>query len=449
MRYTKENIAELRHEFSIFEYKTEIDTVKPIIDLIIQNEFKNQISEEKEILLFNLLFLKSYIVFDIYCLIRKSREKKIIISISGIKEYFTPLLDNGSIIQSTGGLSVSYFRNETKLKITAKHFVNRFYYRVSKIRLVKRNKFRTLVKTWCDVDIKLHSTIINSEDSFIFIYPFVANIKRGVNHFKYVKQNFRKRFCLMGLPYSYILWIKIILSKGKARDLNLLHYEYKGAINHLQELRLFNVIYTSEEFMANNFLINNNLQNSKVKIINVAHGLGLYSPYSCFDTFRTINNYQIRFYNKLSKIKKFTPIYNDPTKESEFSAIKKGYSMVFVHQNYEDHSDKVKEAKYQDAILEILDHYSGQYITYIKFHPNTKKLSKNKILQKYSNLKEYEDCVIGKKLFLGTLSTSYYSFRSKGTYLLIGENKFLLKKIFGEKNMIYNKDELKKLLCTR
>lgn len=448
MKYTKENIVELRQEFSIFEYKADIDTVKPIIDLIIRNEFKNQISREKEILLFNLLFLKSDIVFDIYCLIRKSKEKKIIISIYGIKEYFMPLLDNNSKIQPTGDLNVSYFENETKLKIIAKHFINRLYFRVSKTREIKLKKFPNLIKTWCDVDIKLHRKIINNKDSFIFIYPFVANIKRGINHIKYIKQNFPNRFSLMGIPYSYTQLIKIILSIGIKRDLNLLLYEYEGAIQHLHELRLFNVIYTSEEFMANNFLINKNLQNHKVEIINIAHGIGLYSPYSCFDTFRTINSYQMRFYNKLSEIKEIKPIYDDPKVENEISVDKEECSFIFIHQNYDDHSDKVKEAIYQDSLLRVLNQYSARCDAYIKFHPNTKNYSKNIILKKYPNLKNYKNGDIKKELFLGTLSTSYYSFRSRGIYILIGENKSILKKIFGDKNIIYTKDELKNVLCT-
>lgn len=448
MRYTKENIAELRQEFSIFEYKTDIDIVKPIIDLIIQNEFKNQISEEKEILLFNLLFLKSDIVFDIYCLIRKSKEKKITISICGVKEYFMPLLSNCSIIEHRGDFNITYFKNETKLKITAKHFLHRLYHRLSRLRQIKLKEFPIAVKTWCDVDIKLHSEVINNKDCFLFIYPFVANIKRGINHIQYVKQNFPNRFSLMGLPYSYIQWIKIILSTGHRRDINLVLYEYEGAINHIPQLRQFKVIYTSEEFMINNFLINKELQDQKVKIINIAHGLGLYCPYSCFDIFRTINSYQMRFYNKLSEIKRIEPIYDDPVAENDICINKKECSFVFIHQNYDDHTDKVKEAIYQDSLLKVLNKYSVDYITYIKFHPNTKNLSKSIVLKKYSNLREFRNDGNRKEIFLGTLSTSYYSFRDKGAYILIGENKSILKTIFGDNNIICTKDELKKLLCT-
>jgi hypothetical protein len=446
LKYTEDNIAELRKEFSVFEYRADIELVKPIIDLIIHNEFKNLILREKKILLFNLLFLKSELVFDIYCLIRKSKQHKITISISGIKKYFTPLLDNSSKIQQTRDSNVSYFKNETKFKITAKHFINRLYYRVSKTKEFKLKKFSTLIKTWCDVDIKLHSKIIDSKDSFIFIYPFVANIKRGINHIKYVKQNFPNRFCLMGIPYGYFQWIKTIFSNGKQRDLSLLDYEYQGAKNHLYHLNFFNTIYTSEEFMAINFLINKNLQKHKVKIVNIAHGLGLYSPYSCFDTFKTINNFQMRFYKKLSEIKEIKPMYDDPLSDPEQNFLVEDSNFIFIHQNFEDHSDKVKESIYQDSLLEILNDYSSQHTSYIKFHPNTKNSSKNLLLKKFSFLKEYED-VYKKKIFLGTLSTSYYFFRSEGTYILIGENKSMLKNIFGEKNILYRRDELKKILC--
>lgn len=446
MELTNNNIKALRNEFSIFEFKNDVGTVKQIIELIIQNEFKSKLSAEHRILLFNLLFLKSAIVFDVYCLIRKSKEEPISILIPGIKEYFEPLLCYGSKILKTRDSNFSFFKNESNVKITAKHIVNRLYYSFSKITANRRKRFKTLIKTWCDVDINLHRHKVASEQSFIVIYPFVANIKRGLNHIKYVQQHFPKRFSLMGIRYSHSKWINILFSKGIKRDLNLLHYEYQGAINHIKDLRGFKVIYTSEEFMANNYLINKRLKNDKIRIINIAHGLGLYSPYSCFDQFKTLNNYQLEFYSRFSEIEEIKALYDDPKTITQLSLSLTEYDLIFIHQNYEDHSDKIRESVYQNDLIEILNKYSTKHKCYIKFHPNTKYSVKKLTLKKFYNLKEYTNTK-KKKIFLGTLSTSYYSFRNEGIYVLVGEDKTLLKNIFGGKNIIYNKSELKAALC--
>lgn len=447
MIYNESNLAELTNKYSIFECKSDASLIKSIIDVIIENEFNLEKDNEKKSLIFNLLYLKSVTIFNIYCLIKKSKEHAININIPGIKEYMQPLLFNNSKIQESNK-EISLFDSETNLKLLVRHLINLVFRIHFFITSKKRRNYLQCIKTWCDVDLDLHEDKIHNDESYILIFPFAANIKRGLKHIKYVSKNFKGKFSLIGLPYKLSTLFEIMISKGIKRDILIVDYEYKAAINHSKDFNWCENIYTSEEFLANNFIVNKFLIDKKHYIFNIAHGLGLYSPYSLFTKFKTLNHHQIRFYSFFNKNISYEKIHKTLPKVSIEKKQLNNHALVFIHQNFEDHPDKVYEYNYQNEILNIMNKNPLNFNIQIKFHPNTKQITKDKLLKKYNNFEIYTD-LKNPIIFFGTMSSSYFEFSKFGHYILVGENKELLKSIFGENIFSLSISELNQWVCIR
>ena len=322
-------------------------------------------------------------------------------------------------------------------KLILKTLLHKFY-RIFFLLNKNKIKNKNIVKYWCDVDEKLHLSIIKTKSTFIFIFPFVNNLKRAFLSIKKIYSSSNKK-TLIGLPYSFKTLFRIVFSKQLYRDLAIIDHEYKAYNLHANDYDSATNIYTSDEFLTGIFITNNILINNKKSIINKAHGIGFYSPFISYTEFECFNEGQKLFYNTLNtKINYKTRFSSVKLLDTQIKS-----NIVIIHQNFEDYKTRSLENSIQSSVLKILNLSGLNKNKYLKFHPNVKKKAKKHFLETYENFTEISDLnSLSEMSFIGISSTAYYDFRDFGNFFFIANDKETILKIFGNVNCL-SENELK------
>lgn len=429
MTIDSNNIDKISQNFSIFEYKLDTDITFRIIDHVLSNKYLLNKGSDEYKTGYNLLYIKSIRIFHIYCCIKMATyEANLLIDLDYIDDSFNSFFPNSTIIVKSKKLQNSYLDSESNIKLMIRHFINlvyRFHYSVFN----KKHNLSSVVKTWCDVDMRIHESQID-KNTMIFIFPFVANFRRAINHIMFVRKLKGYKYSLIGIKYNLFDLFKILFSTDVIRDVFMIHYEMKAYILHHEDYNKFNKIYTSDEFLPAIFLTNNLLLKKKHVIVNTAHGLGLYSPFISYSKFHTINDCQVNFYKRLSQDVWYISLNSDDSVKT----CKIHKNIVYIHQNFSDHTDKKYEANYQNEIIKNLNNNFGKsYNLFIKFHPNTKKVDKHYLLKNNLNFKTLGNIkeVKAETTFFSVFSTAFYDFRDYGNFIFVSENNVLIESVFG------------------
>ncbi len=387
-------------------------------------------------ILVNILSSKSHKIRIITILILISKKKDIEeINIEFIDSKFKNLFDK-NIYFVYEHSEVSYIDSAQVFNSIIKFFINHLF-RFFRNNKIKKNS--SVIRTWTDLDEELHKDYF--DDSTIYIYPFGINIIRSL---KFIKKTFieNKNSSLMGINYSFKKLIKIIISKNRYKDLSLFEYEFSGMESHSEDFLDFEVIYTSDEYISAIPVLYTNLIKENKKIINVAHGIGVYNPYNIYTKFYLKNEFQKIFYIGFENNSEYG-VYEvkDIIKESVFNHNLETV-VVYIHQANLVNNRLLYEKEFQERILFKLNNIPLSKI-YIKLHPNTKVNEKNEILSKYPNIIVIKEFDLSKYnyIFLTMFSSAYYDLNRFGKFVFLEDNIFSPKKMFNNINLI-NYEEL-------
>ena len=387
-------------------------------------------------ILVNILSSKSHKIRMVTILILISRQKNIEeINIDFIDSKFKNFF-NKNIYFLYEDSEVSYIDSVQVFNSIIKFFINHLF-RFFRNNKIKKNS--SVIRAWTDLDKELHNDYFN--DSTIYIYPFGINIIRSL---KFIKKTFieNKNSSLMGINYSFKKLIKIIISKNRYKDLSLFEYELAGMESHSKDFLYFQVIYTSDEYISAIPVLYSNLIKQDKKIINIAHGIGIYNPYNIYTKFYLKNEFQKNFYLKFENnleygISEVKYIRKDSILNNNLETV-----IVFIHQANLLNYRLLYEKEFQERILFKLNNILLSKI-YIKLHPNTKVNEKNEILSKYQNIIEIKEFDLSKYnyTFLTMFSSAYYDLNRFGKFVFLEDNIFSPKKMFNNINLI-NYEEL-------
>lgn len=333
-----------------------------------------------------------------------------------------------------------------------KTIFNIIYRRIGKNKNIKKK----VVRAWVDVNELMYSEKICN--STILLYPFFLNFNR---HFLFVKRcvDLNYDYVFTGIPYSLKKLFKCFVYP-QDRLLNYLDFESSAYVRHANELIQKGVseFYTSDEFEIASFVLASEFKKKNIISVNTAHGVGNYSPYTCYTVFNTINDAQEVFYKKRSPQLKFERRFNFNSPFTTKSQINiesnEKYLVVFIHATMEKAGLKY-EAAFQKQVLSSLNKISKFYhheIDFmIKIHPNTSKSEINKmglyrglkLFHSYELLHQYN---VEKILFINIFSTLYYEIKDAVKVLFVCDDILDAKVFFGDEIDIIRLDALEQYI---
>jgi len=231
--------------------------------------------------------------------------------------------------------------------------------------------------------------ITNSlENTIIYVKPYIKGmaLKRQQEYIEYLKKNDKNYFFYVP-KLSYIKLfknaIKIQISQyPKEFKIPLFRIvmqretvdDYVNYIKRkFKDIREF---YTSEEFESKTSYLSEKLKKNKVKVINFAHGLGVYGTYNNYDVFYVFSKLQKRHYLNFGN-----PIYKyfelkTPLSKNEKGTSKK-FALFFVATTFSN--SRRSNSLYKEVInyVEKLAREFNFHV-YAKYHPES--TGKDKIL---------------------------------------------------------------------
>ena len=366
------------------------------------------------------------------------KEKILAINCSYITSSFQDLFPYDIDFFYSDSKRINYVNQSESFICLIKYFVN-FIYRFLRKKNIQKGMY--VIRSWVDVDEKIYEKYFN--DGLIFIYPFPMNIKRGLKYIKHCFSNY-KNVSLMGLPYSFTKLFIIFISKKK--DIAILNYELDAYQRHVKDFIGYDTIYTSDEYQTSVYALYQKL-NDSTKIINTAHGVGFYNPYTNYDEFNVINDYQKNYYAYKNKNTVFkvmeAPIV--PT----YSLDNSGLSIIIVDQGNLEKYGYLYESKLQkkvnEEIFRICD--DRKIKCFVKFHPNrTENERKNfngldKFCHEVKNLNNMKDKNI---IFINLYSGAYYDYLHLGKFIFIKEDYFDPRVFFSDNIKISSIEMLEK-----
>lgn len=385
-------------------------------------------SAEYEILI-NFLAQRSAKIKNIAAIILISRKRKIIeICYDYIDEKFQSFFDYPIIFSGKKQKNddISFLDRSQKINALIKYFPNKLFYILRKRKMKKTS---SVIRSWVDVDEKLH--IDHFSDSAIYIYPFGINLYRSYKFIKYCMKKY-ENVSLMGVPYSFYDVLKLFMCKGIKQDMRLIEYEMSAMVRHRKEFEAYDEIYTSDEYIPAINALYSDFINRK-KIVNNNHGVGYYNQYIKYTEMITYNEAQRIYYTKYNP----NVAYNVKNTDFYYKPFEKGKKVVviFVDQNNLKIFSLLYENALQQAAFEklktVCTHMGLEFA--IKFHPNRLISDQQEIMAENPDLIQLssfgDDC---NYIFFSLYSTAFYDFRHYGKFCFIKDDFFDPRSYFGD-----------------
>ncbi len=325
-------------------------------------------------------------------------------------------------------------------------------------RFKSNTKYLKLIRTRYERTENIYSNNLNKslDNTIIYIIPnlqkkrqqdYIKNlIKNKKDFFFYIpKINFKEILKIAIKIYfnSFPKELKLPLIKVFTERVeidNILVY-LKKKFPDLYEF------YTSDEIFPSSVYLAQKLKDLKIKVINIAHGSGIFCPMVNYDEFYIVSKIQKNHYQGTSNFKFYTSrIHLEKIK----SFPEREFAIIFIGQNILS-SPMIKSPKIKSAYKEVINllekiAINYKFPVYAKYHPNStvidKILSDNiKIIKNIEDLpKDYNYLAItsGSTYVLELLSSMPF-------YLINPQNKLDLRYHFPDNELIYarNFQELK------
>ena len=284
-----------------------------------------------------------------------------------------------------------------------------------------------LVRAWTEVNAHLYPEEIQT--SCVYIYPFGLNLRRGLAFMRRCFQEYNQ-VSLMGVPYSLVDCIKVLVAGTNNVHLRYLEFEFRGYSRHKKHLSRFAEIYTTDDFAPGSFVLYNNI-GPKTRVTNKAHGIGMYNPFVSYSHFHCFNKTQSNFYEHFNQETSFTV----PATTLPASLSPPYECLLFVDQDLEARGCAY-EANLQSKILSTMDKWAtstGRTFS-IKFHPNRSEASKRQILASNASVQEvrnFDNLPSSNILALNLYSTAYFELSEKYNVLFIEDDLLNPRILFG------------------
>jgi len=401
------------------------------------NYLSNEIMKNKEeldIKLFtNLLLLKSKKARQLSALVYLINKKVInvnYISCSYVhSSFFDFFLNNKGIIKIKKHNFMETLIDKKYIFVIfpVKMILHLFYKALSKKIKYKKN----IIKTYVEDTINFYPEELKT--STIMIYPFNLNFKRQQNFIKYCKKNYPGSYTRMGLPYRPIKYLYSLLTNFSL-DEKIVFFEKDAYTRHAKELLNLSIdkLFTLDEFEAASFVMNENLLQNKVYVMNKTHGVGGYCLFLAYSDLEVYTSKQMQRY------KKWNPKINISFQDLDINKLEgntktdKSIQIVFIHGNMSACGLEYEESLEEDIILQTKKICDDLKISFfIKYHPNTTELYKEKYLnQKIETLKSIDN--LDNPLFITIFSTSFYDFLKFGPFIFVSDELLNPCDIFGD-----------------
>jgi hypothetical protein len=420
-------------------------TIIKVCEFVCTSFFSFSKNDIQKNILLNLLKSKSEKIKIISAIILLSRKERIIrIDCNYLSSEFKEFFDYDIIFDYAKNKRQNFINSSEIKKLGIKYLIN-FTYRLLRNRRLKKTK--SAIRTWVDVSKDIYGDKFNK--STILIYPFGLNFKRSFNYIKYTFSTY-KNVSFMGVPYSFIKFLIILISTR--RDLAILNFEIDGHIKHAKDLKKYEKIYTSDDFISAVPALYNQIL-KRTKIINTCHGIGFYNPFNNYSEFHVINSQQRKYYNYKNVGSIFYEIEKDiNTLKKHESKFKK--TVVIVDQGNLKKYNLFYEHNLQQKLYEKLINIckKNNHSLYIKPHPNRTDIELKKLLNRYPSLKilrNVNDLKSKNNFFVNLFSSAYYDFKNLGQFLFIKDKFFSAEIFFGNEIKLIEINEIESEIISK
>lgn len=414
-----------------------------VCEFVANNYFDyNEKSLEWKVLV-NFLHQRSNKLKIISSIIILSKFEKISeINIDYLNSDFSIFFENNIKFKSRNEKAPYFIDNKQVISSFVKYFPNVLYRNLKKRNLEKK---KVIIRAWIDLDEHLHKA--DWQSSNVYIYPFSFNFFNGI---KFILRSYKTNsgVTVNGIQYSFSKLIKIFFSQGVKRDMAIIDYEINGLKSHAKDFKMYDQVLTSDEFIPAAPALYGQLDKS-IKVLNNAHGIGLYNPYIKYDEMLVFNVNQKEFYKSRNTKTKF--ILKENINDIK---VKSTNSKTFKNMVYIDQGDLKKfkyyyEAKIQNSVVnkinDIYRHKTDK--PKVKFHPNRSQNEKRKFLIKFPQFDELKNFNPEESyIFINLYSTAYYDFKKYGDFFFIEEGIFNPSILFGDSINKISINDLTKLI---
>lgn len=334
-------------------------------------------------------------------------------------------------------------------------------------------KYTTMLRAWFSLseNIYLNKLKKTLDNAIIYVNPHIIGRKISnrqenyLNHLKKKKRNYI--FYVPKINYYYLvkIAIKIYFSSFPAYikipliQIMKERMEIDELVRYINEkFPLIKEFYTKEEFLPESVYLTEKLKKSKIKIINSAHGLGIYGTIVNYNLFYIFTKKQEEHYKEKgnTKFKLFQSI-RPINKENE---IKQDFALFFIHQNILSTPSRKSKISI-DIYKQILSYIEKIALdlnipVFAKYHPGSTE--KDKVLSNNIKIVEKIEDMSKKYNYLATTLHSSYVLEllELMPFLIINpQNQIDMKYLFPDDNSFYTKtykdfrEKIKKFLENR
>ncbi len=348
------------------------------------------------------------------------------------------------------------------------------YTKVIKLFPAKKSSYKTEIKysriLRCWVDLaeniylnrlkqSLENTIIHINPGYLGFFPskrqekYLEHLKINnrnyffyipkINYYKLIKIAIRNYFSLIPKKLK-IPFLHVIIARLEIDD----YIEY--LTKEFPDVKEF---YTKEEFLPSTTYLTELLKKRNIKVINFAHGLGVYCPIVNYDEFYVFSKVQKDYYISSSTNFRYFETEISPIRQKK--DITQDFAIVFIAQSILSSINSITiKAAYKKTVEFIESLVRDLNIPiFVKYHPNSKEVDKIfsdkiKIIEKISDLPSNYNF-----LSITLYSTYVFELLNRMPFLIINpKNKVNLKYYFPDENNIFAnsykdlKDKLKRFL---
>lgn len=327
-------------------------------------------------------------------------------------------------------------------------------------------KYTKMLRAWFKLSEKIYLNKLKKslDHTIIYLTPHIINGKitlRQRKYLEFLKSNRRNYFFYLPKINFYFLArvaIKIYFSSFpiniKIPLLQIIkeRMEIDDFIKYITfQFPSIKEFYTKEEFLPESIYLTDQLQKNNIKVINSAHGLGVYGTivnYNLFYVFTKIQeeHYKEKANTKFELFHSIKPINRETTVDKEFA-------LLFIHQNVLSTPSRRSTVSI-DIYKEVLNYVEKIALdlnihVFAKYHPGSTE--RDKILSNKINIiNRIEDLPEEYRYLAITLHSSYVlELLERMPFLIINpENRMNLKDFFPDTNSIYTytyKDFKKKI----
>lgn len=303
----------------------------------------------------------------------------------------------------------------------------------------------SMVRGWVDVTASMYPSQVQT--AALLLYPFPYGLGRQFRFYRQCREKgIQPR--LAGLPYSLLKAIQLLCARGALAE-RIVALEVSAYECYAEELLDAGVkqIYTSDEFEAAAIALYEPLLSQGVKVLNTAHGIGLYSPYVAYSEFLGFNCVQLDFYK--SRCPQLdTQLRGGKNTLLALPEIEQArhlpLAVVLLDQNFMDYGCLPEAdvlARSRNALAQYCAQRAVPYL--IKVHPNSKDADLSALSAPGAVLVRHWEALQGYRLiFLTITSTAFYDVQGHAPALIYKDDAFFPEVYFGEGLLTFNVDDL-------